>query len=139
MSNEIQVRSSLTIKKGGLFFPNQPLGFSDTMVGLGGPTPGYLLATTAGIDVDLSELNVPGWCVINNLDPDNFVEVGIREPATSTFYPMLEVPPGTGYPIKLSRNIMEEYVGTGTSPATNFLHIKANTASCKVIVQAFER
>ncbi len=140
MANEIQVRASLQIKKDNLDYSSKPTSFKADMTGSKGPSPGALTATVDGIDVDFSELTTPGMCRIQNLDPDNFVEYGIWDPEGSTFYPLGELLPGESYPLRLSRNLQEEFMtGTGTTGAdTNRLRIKADTASCDVVVEAFE-
>ena len=93
-----------------------------------------------GTDVDFSELTIPGLCRLMNLDATNFIEFGIWDPEGGVFYPLGEIGPGKTYTIKLSRNLQEEFgTGTGTTGAdTNRLRIKADTAACNVLVEAFE-
>jgi hypothetical protein len=57
------------------------------------------------------------------------------------FYPLIELLPGESYVFRLSRNIQEQYAGTGTGTTApdNRLRIKANGASCVVLVEAFEK
>lgn len=147
MANEARVTSNLSIlklrssdNKVLLQYNGQPSAFQADVSGTKGPTPGAITVALAGTDVDLSELTQPGLCRISNQDDTNFVEYGIREPGTNTFYPLGELLPGESYVLRLSRNIQEEYqgTGTGTSTATNFLHFKANTAPVNVLVEAFE-
>ena len=142
MAGEITVNGSLAINKGNLSYQSLPTSFVADMDGTpDGPTPGAITATTAGVDVDLSELASFGVCRIQNLDSTNYVDVGIRDPETVKFYPLMRLLAGESYPIRLSPDLQEEYgtgAGTGTTGAdTNRLHIKANTASCNVIVDAF--
>lgn len=141
MANEGSYSVSLTINKGHLKVQDTE-AFQFDVATAGGPSPGEITVTIAGVDVDLSALTTPGVCVFKNLDPTNFVEVGIREPGTSTFYPLLILRPGRGWIVELSPNIQEEYfpsTGTGTTGPANFLHLKANTASCRVQVKAYEK
>lgn len=140
MSSEAQVTSYLQIIKDNLEYQSRPASFqADVSIGKG-PTPGALTVTTPGVDVDLSELTQPGLCRIANIDSTNRVEVGVWDPETTTFYPMLELLPGETYIVRLSRNIQGEYVGTGTveGAATNTLRIKAVSSSCIVLVEAFD-
>lgn len=144
MANEAQVRSSITIRKDDLYYVSQPQQFNVDVSEARGPTPGTILATIYGTDVDISLLTVPGLCRIQNLDATNWIEYGIRDPETNKFYPLGEVGPGESYPMKLSRNIEWEYAGSGTGTGTsgdsnNRFCIRANTASCYVLVEAFER
>lgn len=141
MADEITVRVSIRVSKGTLYHQSNPTAFTADMAGTGGPSPGTIVATTAGTDVYFTGLTEPGVCTMQNYDPDNFVQVGIYEPTGAVFYPMLEILPGEIWPMRLSRNLFEQYSGsgTGTSPQENKLRIKADVASCKVQVNAFDR
>lgn len=142
MANELTLRTSLTVRKGNLDYRSFPSQFQLDQTGVGGPTPGAILCATApGTDVDLSELTTPGPAFVQNLDATNYVTIGIYDPQSNFFYPMLEVPAGKGYPIYLSRDLFEEYAtGTGTvGPGTNTLRIIANNAACIVKFDAFEK
>ncbi len=147
MANEARVTAGLQILKRRstdnrplIQYNGQPSTFLVDVDGTKGPVPGSISVALAGTDVDLSELTQPGLCKMTNQDDENYVEYGIREPSTTTFYPLGEIGPGESYVIKLSRNLQEEYqgVGTATSAATNFLHFKANTAPVNVLIEAFE-
>lgn len=140
MANEATVTSRLTIQKGYLDYMSRPGQFQATVTGTKGPVPGALEATTAGVSVDFSELTTPALCRLMNLDTTNFVEYGIWDPEGGVFYPLGELLPGESYVLRLSRNLNEEYgTGAGTVGAnTNRLRLKADTAACQVMVEAFE-
>lgn len=146
MANEANLTCSLSIQKqdgsGRLLidYNGRPSNFRADVTGTKGPCVGAIRVPTAGVDVNFSELTTPGLCRLHNQDATNFVEYGIREPATGFFYPLGEILPGESYILRLSRNLQEEYTntGTGTSAPTNFFHLKANTAACNVLVEAFE-
>ena len=140
MADEAQVRSSLQIVEGKVDYRSQPTVFlANVAAGTKGPTPGALTATVAGIDVSLTELTTPGLCRIMNLDGTNFVEVGIWD--GSTFYPLMDLLAGETFVIRLSAALGQEFgTGTGTTGGpVNTLRIKADTASCDVLVEAFEK
>jgi len=140
MADEARITSSLFISNvGKLVYQSQPTAFTADVSTAKGPTPGVVVATTAGVNVDLSVLTVPGFCRIMNLDSTNFVEVGIWD--GSTFYPMLDILAGHFVTVMLSASLGDEFgTGTGTSgPGINRLRVKADTASCNVVVEAFER
>lgn len=143
MADEVTVRSSMIIKKGNLDYVSRPTVFTADMdtAAPDGPSPGSITVSTAGTDVDLSELSVPGFCVLYNLDSTNYVTYGIWDPEGARFYPLGELLPGEIYILRLARNIQEELgTGTGTLGAdTNRLRIKANNASCNIFVGAFEK
>lgn len=143
MANEIRVQTSLQINTGSLQYRSQPTQFNADMAGIGGPTPGQLVASLIGTDVDLSELEeLGGLCRIQNLDDTNFVTYGIFDFSANRFYPLGEMLPGESYVLRLSREIGVEYgTGTGSAPlgTGDTLRIKADTAPCKVLVEAFER
>jgi hypothetical protein len=103
-----------------------------------GPSPAGINVTTTGVVVDLSKLVMPTWCWLANQDPTNYVEYGIRDPSSGKFYPLGELGPGDAYPIKLSRNLLEEWHSTGTSGDVNQFWMQATGGTCNVLVEAFE-
>ena len=133
MSNEAQIRSSLQISKGNLRYNSQPTAFRADVTGTNGPTPGAIAVATAGTNVDLSALTTPGLCRLMNLDATNYVTWGIYDGVY--FFPLGEILPGETYVIRLSRILGSESPGTATG---NRLRLVANTAACKVAVEAFE-
>jgi hypothetical protein len=139
MSDEVVFRCELSILKGNLNYRSNPNDFRADMVAVvpKGPCPGAFTVPTTGIDVDLSELTVPGPCRIYNLDDTNKVHYGIAD--GTGFHPLGEVGPGEGYVIRLSSRLGNEY-GSGTYliDATEKLHFQAENASCNVLVEAFE-
>lgn len=146
MANEARIASGLNIRivDGNIIlldYRSSPSTFlADVSVPMG-PTPGAFTVDTFGVDVDLSQLTTPGLAWFHNMDADNYVEYGIYDPADDSFDPFGELLPGECFPIRLSRNFAEQYegTGTGTSAATKRLRFKANTASCRVRVDAFEK
>jgi hypothetical protein len=145
MANEARVNWGVTLRKsdddGLVYLDYRAHGsFSVTVSGAKGPTPGAFSVTTAGVDVDLSQLTTPALVVFKNLSPDNYVTYGIYDPESTDFYPFGELLPGESYVLRLSRDLGMEYgAGTGTGgPETNRLHFRANTATVYVSVEAFE-
>lgn len=142
MADEALVQSRLSIRVGELSYlsPFAKAMRLDVSV-LRGPTPGQLVVPTTGRLVYFNELTEPGLCEIANLDEENYVEVGVYDTITGRFTPLLEVGPGECWPLKLSRNLKEQYTGsgTGTTGAVSYLMIKANGASCDVYIGAFEQ
>ncbi len=140
MADEAQIRTSLQVKSGNLTYQSQPTAFNADMDSAKGPTPGAFSASVAGTDVNLSQLVRPGLCRIMNLDEDNFVHVGIWSPDAHLFFPLMELLPGETYVLRLSRDLGDEYLGagTGTGAPPNTLRVKADTAACNVLVEAFE-
>ena len=140
MANEASVRASLQVKVGNIDYASKPTQFNADVAGEKGPVPGALTVTTAGTNVDFSELTSPGLCRIQNQDDTNFVEYGIWDPESATFFPLGEALPGESFVLRLSRYLSEEFgTGVGTSgPSTNSLCFKADTASVVVLVEAFE-
>lgn len=148
MANEAQIQSGLRVlKRSGTItlmdYNARPSAFLATVTGTKGPLPGSVTASVSGTDVDFSGLTKPALCRLMNQDATNYVDVGIYEPATGTFYPLMELQPGETYVIRLSRNFAEEIsgtvTGTGTVAENNRLRLRANTASVNVLVEAFEQ
>lgn len=147
MANEATIIVSLGIRVPDannnilLDYQSRPTSFRVDVSEARGPTPGTILATTDGVDVDLSLLTTPGLCRVTNLDDTNYVVFGRWDNDNTLFYPMIEVGPSESYIFKLAQDIGSEYSGTGTVEGgnTSTLRVKADTASCYVLVEAFER
>jgi hypothetical protein len=136
MANELRVQSSITLRKGNVNYQSANNAFiADVVTPIPkSQVPGALTCTTGGTTVDLSELTaLGGICRITNVDPTNFVEYGIWDGAT--FYPLGELLPGEFYVFRLSRNLLTGESGTAS---VNSLRIRADTAACVVIVEAFD-
>lgn len=142
MANEARVQASLYIKNPttALEYQSRPSSFVADVNASNGPTPGAVLVTVPGVDIDLSKLTAGGGlCRLMNLDPTNFVTWGLYNATTTRFLPLGEMLPGESYIVRLSRYILEDFVGTGTAVGEAVtLHMKANTASCRVLVEAFD-
>lgn len=139
MSDEIRISSGIQVKKGVLDYrSSNPTSFLTDMTTARGPSPGTIVASTGGTDIDFSELINPGWCRITNLSETvgNFVDVGIYD--GDHFYPLMEIAPGeVAGPFKLSRRFDEGGSGSGTSTLTS-VRIKAAVENCAVNVEAFD-
>lgn len=144
MANEIQVRISVTVRKGNLQYTNQKSAYSKTMTGTKGMSPGLLTIPTGGKVVLFNELFEPGQCVITNIDDKDstkYVQWGMYDPDTSRFYPVGELGPGEVDKITLSRDFREEWIGTGTgtSGPSSYFFMKAFGGDVPVTVEACER
>jgi len=140
MANEARITSGLAITTGKIVYSSKPTSFNADVAGAKGPVPGAIAVSTEGTDVDFSELTTPGLCRIQNQDATNYVTYGIWDPENSKFFPLGELLAGETYPLRLSRDLQEEFqTGTGTTGAnTNRLRFKANTTTCTVLIEAFE-
>jgi hypothetical protein len=141
MANEATIRASLQVLKGNIDYRSQPQMETGDITGTAGPTPGLVVATASGVDIDFSAIVTPGYATLHNIDDVNFVEVGIWDGAV--FHPLLEILPGQIYPLRFSRNLTEEFgTGTGTINAdVNTVRVKSNNqlgTSVNLVVEAFE-
>lgn len=145
MSNEATVQCGLAISKPSvnLHYSSEPKSFRATVNGSKGPTPGSVVATLAGTDVDLSGLDSPGGLArIMNKATSGFVVVGIHD--NFEFYPLLDILPGESYPLRLSRFIGQSVgttdVGTAIDDAGVYrLRVKSvGVAESEVIIEAFD-
>lgn len=138
MSLTARVVANLNIlnANGQLIYQSQPTSLTITPALDLGPTPGMISCSTAGTDINLSQLTTAGVCRIFNKDPTNFVTVGMWD--GTHFHPLMEIRAGEFWIFRLSRELGNEY-GTGTSvtSAADTLRIKADTAACEVVVDAF--
>lgn len=132
MTQEIQVRGSLLIRNptngSGLYYQSQPQGFTANQTTDNGPTPGTINAvtTSTGTQIVLSSLTTPGLAFFQNLDPTNYVTIGLV--VSGVFYPFQELKPGEFYYYRLSRTIL----------SAAGLWILANTAACRVRCDVFD-
>ena len=139
MADEAQLHISLMIQNvtnSELEYQSRPTSITaDVGSGAWGPTPGIVSATTAGVEVDLTEITaMGGLCFLHNLDPTNYVTYGVLDSDGSTFHELGELLAGEFTVLRLSRNIGD---GSGTDYESLFL--KANTATCRVRVEAFDK
>lgn len=141
MASEAVVTSDLRINVGGIQYRSpQPSRFQANVSLANGPTPGAFPVSVSGTDVNLSLLTTPGLCSVQNLDSTNYVTLGVYEPDTDMFYPVMELLPGEVYVIRLARFLNRESTGTGTQVGYNaVLHLRANAATAWVRVDAFEK
>lgn len=125
MANEITVATQLAVTNGD--FKIQKVGSAQLrrdQVQAEGGGPGIVVIGTAGEDIVLTDLTAVGYFWAKNIDPTNFVEVGIFEAAT--FRPFCKLKPGDEMVLRLSDSI----------PGTRTLRMKADTAACKVHIVA---
>lgn len=129
MSNEAEIRTTLTIVKGNLEYLNRPSTFSADIATANGPSPGVVSVGTGatGTQIVLSALSTPALTRIMNIDDTNFVEMGTWDGVT--FQPLLELLPGESYIIRLSRNVQD---------SGDQLRAKADTAAVNLLVEAFD-
>lgn len=144
MANEIRVNWSLTVRKGHLNYQSPQSSFAATMTGANGPSPGLVLATVQGVNVDLSLLATPRWTRIANIDAPtstNWAEVGVYDPDLFTFLPFALLKPGESFPIPLSDEFGSERgtgAGTGTSGSGVRLRIRGIGGTVPCVVEAFD-
>ena len=124
MANEILMSSQLSVRKGNLN-DRRSKSFGATLSGSRGGAPGLLRATTAGTTVDLSSLESIGIAWLENIDPTYDVMFGVYDPDTTVFYPVLQLKPGEGFPVRLSPYLGEQLsAGTGTATANNTVQVR---------------
>lgn len=147
MANEITFTANLSIAKlttdgtrMQLQYQNTPNAFRDDMTGAKGPSPGAIEVSKFGTDINLSQLDHPGWCVFKNLDEFNPVEIGVYNTDQAEFYPFIRLKPGKFCIVPLSPRVNLEYAGTGTgtTPEANTLRAVFENADGVLSVEAFE-
>lgn len=125
MAGELTVTSALAANKTTASpYYSKPAGIQSFVVDQatpGGGVPGLMSAPTAGADVYITGLTALGLCEIQNLDPTNYVELGVKPAAT--FYPVIKLLPGEKYVFRLT---------TGITP-----HVRANTAACALSIEIY--
>jgi len=118
MAGTIQAQLYVDINNGGFVDRIQESG-SYTQTNVGGGNPGTISVGTVEETVTLSELTTPGTVIIKNLDATNYVDFGF-----STGVYGIRLKPGRFNFFDLAPGVT--------------LYAKANTAACRVSVQAYE-
>ena len=89
----------------------------------GGGLPGLVVVGFAAHEaLVISDLNALGLMTIENIDPTNFIDIGVD--VAATFYPLGRVLPGESYPWRLT---------PGSTP-----YVQADTADVRCIVKIYE-
>lgn len=143
MADEIRLLNSLQIRKGNKFYQSSANSFVADFDGSVGPTPGDTTVPSEGVDVDLSALTELGGMIrFYNTDDAITAFVGIRDITTDKFYPFMDLLAGEFYTFRLSQFLGGEFgtgSGTGTIGDDSVLHIRADTGSIQVTIEAFDR
>lgn len=141
MANEIRVQAGLNVVNGNLNHRSSNSAFQADMSGTKGPSPGMINVSQNGTDIDLSELDDPGYCRFHNPGATRTITVGVWDGTNSKFFPVFEIPPGESAVMKLAADIEEEYSGTGTGTSSDVttLRAKSEGGAGVLIVDAFDR
>lgn len=129
MAKELSVGSVLKVTNGKLIYTSQPNQFVADQAVCNGPSPGAVTASHSGTgtNISLAQLAVPAMTRIMNLDPTNYVTIGLV--VSSVFYPLAEVLPGESYVLRLSRTVL----------AAATIHALAHTADCNILFECFDQ
>jgi hypothetical protein len=119
MASEITLNVSMRVVNGNLLETIQPGSKSIDQAAVGGPAPGYVNVGTSEEPITLSELSTLGYCYMQNLDATNYVRWGFT---------------AGDYGGRLNAG---EVAIFRFNPGSA-LYMIANTASCKVLIKAFE-
>lgn len=122
MANEITAIAGLTAVKSDLRLSIPALSKQFTMSGTYYSAGVQLVGTTHELLVVSADLVTAGWCWFKNVDPTNFVEVGID--AAGTFHPLLKLLAGEFALCPLT---------------TKSIYARANTAAAKLEFNLIER
>ena len=131
MANEFKITTAIQLRNGKISVNTLPVSYNANQTTANGPTPGMVTATTGGVTVSLAQLTTPGFLMIQNTDATNYVQYGLL--ISATFYPLGELLPGEVNVLRLARNILTD------NGSAAVLRLEANTASCLVLVQAFDK
>jgi len=119
MADEIVVSTRVQVINGNMKFTFDPLALSVTQNAVGGPTPGYVTIGTSEESYAFPEIATLGWFMMRNLDETNYVDWGF---STGVYGGRLQ--PG-------------EWALFRFKPSTT-LYLKANSAACKMQLNALE-
>ena len=142
-SNNATIQDSIQITVGSKQYQSKPTSFNASVQGSNGPTPGTVLCGVNHTEPSFAQLaGMGGFVWMQNLDPVNFVTVGIYSSHFAEFFPVHDILPGEFYRARLSVFLgIDLAPGTGSHAEdafTNKLSIKANGAPCIVRIDAFD-
>lgn len=120
MADEIRISASMNVDNGNLSFAQNYGTKTYDQTNVGGPSPGMVDVGIVEESTAFPELTSAGWVTMQNLDDTNYVEWGF----STGVYGGRMLAGETAGPFRLN---------TG---ATMFL--KADTASCRVVINAME-
>jgi hypothetical protein len=144
MSNEAIISVQLQVRIGSLNYQSLPPSYYGNISVANGPSPGVVTATPAGTVVAFTQLKVPGYFRIMNLQAvgsPGYVEHG---PWNGTdFFPYEELLPGETYVGRFSRNLGQEFIGTASSSThvgPKEIMVKAHGAggNIAVLIECFD-
>lgn len=145
MASEARITTSLSIQKRSGTIPlidyiSRPSSFQADVDGTKGPTPGSVLISVNGTNIDLTQLGTPGLCRFFNKSASYAVLVGRWDEALANFYPFLMLKPGESYVVRLAPDVEDEYSGTGTDTTASVTTLRAIALGQDVdlLVEAFE-
>lgn len=119
MADEITIRASLRVVNGLSSFVQDYGQLTFDQATAGGGNPGKVSIGTTEETVSLGDITTPGWVIMRNIDPTNYVQWGF---STGVYGGRLE--PGEPALFRLD-------------PGAT-LYMKANVAACSVVIQVLE-
>jgi len=119
MADEITITTTVNVTNGEYLDDFRASGVTFDQAASGGWKSIQDIGTSEESITSFGDVSTEGWCVLKNLDSTNYVQVG---PAT------------TSYMIRLEAT---EHAVFRLEPGAD-LFLKANTASCKVLVWVLE-
>ena len=118
MANEVNVRATLTAKKGGAEIN---IGKTKTITMSGDQMMSNVQIVETSVEaIDFKEVAAPGYMLIHNMDSTNYVEIGVDAAGTENFAKLL------------AGQFMLFPAATAT------MYAKANTQACNVFICAVE-
>lgn len=139
MAGESTIQAAMRINKMSsqltLMDENYSAGYSVDVSGTFGPVPGAVTVPTEGVAITMPGVTAPGWCWLHNTSAEYTVRIGMREPDTGTFYPLLRLLPNMRYPIYLDDTVGQEYTGTGTGTGASNAQLWAHAISGPAVVK----
>ena len=125
MANEITSGFTLNVTKGSLTFSrnmSKQITLSASSPNVAGGTQS--IPTTAGGEaVGLGDVATNGVAYFVNLDSTNYIEIGVN--VAATFYPLIRLNAGEGFPMRLAQGIAP-YARANTAAVVLEYHIFDN-------------
>ena len=121
MADEFRISGSVRLENANDYF-SKTFSYNSDQSSVGGGGPGVQVIGTTHETVAGDGVTSQGFAFFKNLDNTNFCDVGVD--VAATFYPLMRIPPGESFLVKLS-------------PSAT-IYAKADTASIRLDVSIFE-
>lgn len=142
MANEVSINFNAAVRVPSAMPRSYGFTIQRNCLSYQGPSPGFLTATTTGIQIDTSKITNLSFGIFTNLSTTARLQLGVKDTSSGNFEPFAELDPLESWPIPLARILGTEETGgagTGTAGSGGVLWAKGVGASVDLVAELFGR